>query len=192
MEEVEDCVFVLASHQIRIHFAKRSDFYLRVRSRPIIEDSDGVRFANYCLKYEGIEEDLAMAALDEETGNWANVDDFKWLRAMQSPNWSILPEEERVGDVDLTNSNSSTRRCGPRLIPIAAGTLAGVDLPPEGLISYLKMMMAMASGHAYLGDSDWDQKRSRPFSDSLRHIFNSNLFISVPFISWCLASVSGC
>ncbi|KAI9169994.1 hypothetical protein LWI28_020807 [Acer negundo] len=108
MEEVEDCVFVLASHQIRIHFAKRSDFYLRVRSRPIIEDSDGVRFANYCLKYEGIEEDLAMAALDEETGNWANVDDFKWLRAMQSPNWSILPEEERVGDVDLTNSNSST------------------------------------------------------------------------------------
>ncbi|KAK4841826.1 hypothetical protein QYF36_011090 [Acer negundo] len=84
------------------------------------------------------------------------------------------------------------RRCGPRLIPIAAGTLAGVDLPPEGLISYLKMMMAMASGHAYLGDSDWDQKRSRPFSDSLRHIFNSNLFISVPFISWCLASVSGC
>ncbi|TXG61490.1 hypothetical protein EZV62_012853 [Acer yangbiense] len=108
IEEVEDCVFVLASHQIQIHFARRSDFYLRLRSRPIIEDSDGVRFTNYCLKYEGIEEDLAVAMLDEETGNWANVDDFKWLRAMQSPNWSILPEEERVGDVDLTNSNSST------------------------------------------------------------------------------------
>ncbi|TXG56698.1 hypothetical protein EZV62_018011 [Acer yangbiense] len=75
-----------------------SDFYLRVRSRPIIEDSDGVQFVNYCLKYEGIEEDLVVAVLDKETGNWANVDDFKWLRAMQSPNWSILPEEERVGD----------------------------------------------------------------------------------------------
>ncbi|KAK2664432.1 hypothetical protein Ddye_003006 [Dipteronia dyeriana] len=109
MEEVEDCVFVLASHQIRIHFAKRSDFYLRVRSRPIIEDSDGVRFSNYCLKYEGIEEDLAMAGLDEETGNWASVDDFKWLRAVQSPNWSILPTEERVGDVDLVNSRSGVR-----------------------------------------------------------------------------------
>ncbi|KAH7550642.1 hypothetical protein JRO89_XS13G0237000 [Xanthoceras sorbifolium] len=101
MEEVEDCVFVLASHQIRIHFAKRSDFYLRVRSRPIIEDSDGLRFAPYCLKYEGIGKDLAAAGLDEETGNWANVDDFKWLRAVQSPNWSVLPEEERVGAVDL-------------------------------------------------------------------------------------------
>ncbi|KAK2653836.1 hypothetical protein Ddye_013692 [Dipteronia dyeriana] len=105
MEEVKDFVFVLASHQIWIHLAKRSDFYLRMRCRPIIEDSDGVRFANYCLKYEGIEEDLAVAGLDEETGNWANVDDFKWLRAVQSPNWSILPAEERVGDVDLANSS---------------------------------------------------------------------------------------
>ncbi|KAL5749267.1 hypothetical protein ACOSP7_023870 [Xanthoceras sorbifolium] len=107
MEEVEDCVFVLASHQIRIHFAKRGDFYLRVRSRPIIEDSDGLRFAPYCLKYEGIGKDLAAAGLDEETGNWANVDDFKWLRAVQSPNWSVLPEEERVGAVDLVDSGMS-------------------------------------------------------------------------------------
>ncbi|KAI9173554.1 hypothetical protein LWI28_003028 [Acer negundo] len=108
MEEVEDCVFVLASHQIQIHFTKRSDFYLRVRSRPIIEDSDGERFTNYCLKYEGIEEDLVVAVLDEEIGNWANVDDFKWLKVVQNPNWSILPKEERVGDVDFVNSNSST------------------------------------------------------------------------------------
>lgn len=101
IEDVESCVLVLASHQIRIHFAKRSDFYLRVRSRPIIEDSNGVRSAPYCLKYMGIETDLESAGLNEETGNWANVDDFKWLRAVQSPNWSLLPEEERIGIVDL-------------------------------------------------------------------------------------------
>ncbi|KAI9192399.1 hypothetical protein LWI28_022301 [Acer negundo] len=82
MEELEDCVFVLASHHVWIHFAKRSDFYLRLMSIPIMEDSDGVRFANYCFKYKRIEEDLAVAVLDEETGNWANMDDFKWLRAM--------------------------------------------------------------------------------------------------------------
>lgn len=105
IEEVEGCVFAMASHQIRIHAAKRSDFYLRVRSRPIIEDSNGVRFAPYCLSYQGIEEDLRCAGLDAETGNWANVDDFKWLRALQSPNWSILPENERVGIVDISNSN---------------------------------------------------------------------------------------
>ncbi|KAJ0049600.1 hypothetical protein Pint_16659 [Pistacia integerrima] len=103
IEEVEDCVLVLASHQIRIHFAKSCDFYLRVRSRPIIEDCNGIRFGPYCLKYEGIEEDLEAAGLSEETGNWGNVDDFKWLRAVQSPNWSVLPEDERLGTVELAD-----------------------------------------------------------------------------------------
>lgn len=104
IEEVEGCVFVIASHQIRIHGAKRSDFYLRVRSRPIVEDCIGVRFAPYCLSYRGIEGDLHGAGLDVETGNWANVDDFRWLRAVQSPNWSILPENERAEIVDISNS----------------------------------------------------------------------------------------
>ncbi|XP_065875945.1 tubulin-folding cofactor C [Euphorbia lathyris] len=101
IEEVENCVFVLASHQIRIHYAKGSDFYLRVRSRPIIEDCGGVRFAPYCLRYEGIEEDMREAGLGEETGNWSNVDDFKWLRAVQSPNWSVLENTERVGNIEI-------------------------------------------------------------------------------------------
>lgn len=103
IEDVEECVFVLASHQIRIHNAKSCDFYLRVRSRPIIEDSSEVRFAPYCLKYAGIEKDLGEANLSEETGNWANVDDFRWLRAVQSPNWSVLPENERIEMVDISN-----------------------------------------------------------------------------------------
>ncbi|KAK8606980.1 hypothetical protein V6N13_052731 [Hibiscus sabdariffa] len=106
IEDVEGCTFVLASHQIRIHLAKRCDFYLRVRSRPIIEDSNAVRFAPYCLDYEGIEMDLEKAGLSEETGNWENVDDFKWLRAVQSPNWCVLPENERVGKVRVADFES--------------------------------------------------------------------------------------
>ena len=27
---------------------------------------------------------------------WDQVDDFKWLKAEHSPNWSILPEEQRL------------------------------------------------------------------------------------------------
>lgn len=108
IEEVEGCVFVLASHQIRIHLAKSCDFYLRVRSRPIIEDSNVVRFAPYCLDYEGIEMDLEKAGLSEETGNWGNVDDFKWLRAVQSPNWCVLPENERVGKVRTEDIGSKS------------------------------------------------------------------------------------
>ncbi|TYG94975.1 hypothetical protein ES288_A11G230900v1 [Gossypium darwinii] len=117
IEEVESCVFVLASHQIRIHLAKSCDFYLRVRSRPIIEDSNVVRFAPYCLDYEGIEMDLEKAGLSEETGNWGSVDDFKWLRAVQSPNWCVLPENERVGKVRTEDigSKSEVSRAVPGL-----------------------------------------------------------------------------
>ncbi|KAJ1279523.1 hypothetical protein BS78_04G162700 [Paspalum vaginatum] len=105
IEDVEGCTFVMAAHQIRIHEARATDFYLRVRSRPIIEDCSGVRFAPHALHYEGIEEDLRESGLGEETGNWANVDDFKWLRAVQSPNWCFVPEEERLQAVDISEGH---------------------------------------------------------------------------------------
>ncbi|MED6118213.1 hypothetical protein PIB30_000842 [Stylosanthes scabra] len=53
IEDVEGCVFAMASHQIRIHGATRSDFYLRVRSRPIIEDSNGVRLRRTACAMKG-------------------------------------------------------------------------------------------------------------------------------------------
>lgn len=102
IEEVNGCLFMLASHQIRIHHARESDFYLRVRSRPIVEDCSGVRFAPYRLLYEGIDKDLSNSGLEEETRNWANVDDFLWLRAVQSPNWCVIPEEEFVDVRDIS------------------------------------------------------------------------------------------
>jgi len=34
-------------------------------------------------------------ALDQETEKWANVEDFNWLKLQRSPNWSIVPENER-------------------------------------------------------------------------------------------------
>ncbi|TQE14131.1 hypothetical protein C1H46_000050 [Malus baccata] len=50
-----------------------NDFYQRVRSRLIIEDSYGVRFTLYCLRYKGIEEELREASLDEETEKWRMI-----------------------------------------------------------------------------------------------------------------------
>ncbi|KAK8941443.1 Tubulin-folding cofactor C [Platanthera zijinensis] len=102
MEEVTGCLFMLSSHQIRIHQARNCDFYLRVRSRPIVEDCSGVRFAPYRLFYQGIDKDLSDSGLEEETGNWANVDDFRWLRALQSPNWSLISEEEFLDVQDVS------------------------------------------------------------------------------------------
>lgn len=35
---------------------------------------------------------------DEDPGpnQWDQVDDFKWLKAEPSPNWSIVPEDQRI------------------------------------------------------------------------------------------------
>jgi hypothetical protein len=34
--------------------------------------------------------------MDQKENHWDQVDDFKWLKAEHSPNWSILPEAERL------------------------------------------------------------------------------------------------
>ena len=33
---------------------------------------------------------------DSSENQWDQVDDFKWLKAGHSPNWSIMPEESVV------------------------------------------------------------------------------------------------
>lgn len=81
---------------MRIHAAHRSDFYLRVRSHPIIEHSAGLRFAPYAPAYPGAGADLAAEGLAEDGGMWQRVNDFGWLRATPSPHWAVLEEGERV------------------------------------------------------------------------------------------------
>lgn len=68
IKEVEGCVSVMVLHQINIHYAKGTNFYFRVWSRPIIEDCGGVRFAPYCLCYDVIDRVLKKCNLDEEIG----------------------------------------------------------------------------------------------------------------------------
>ncbi|KAB8293204.1 hypothetical protein EYC80_007544 [Monilinia laxa] len=85
---IEDSIIVVASRQVRMHECKNVDIYLHCASRPIIEDCSNVRFAP-------IPE--SQNVTDGSVKNqWDQVDDFKWLKVEHSPNWSILPEEERL------------------------------------------------------------------------------------------------
>lgn len=97
IEHADRSVFQLAVHQFRLHHTTGCDFYLRARSNPIIEDCTGLRFAPYSLQFDGIDVLLAEAGLSEvECGDkWSAIQDFKWLRQQQSPNWAVLPEAER-------------------------------------------------------------------------------------------------
>jgi len=86
---VENSVIVVASRQVRMHECKNVDIYLHCASRPIIEDCSNVRFSP-------IPENYVTASEEPIKNHWDQVDDFKWLKAEHSPNWSILPEEQRL------------------------------------------------------------------------------------------------
>eukprot|EP00741_Cyanophora_paradoxa_P021182 tig00021339_g20445.t1 len=96
IEGAERCSFSLMSRQIRIHDAKGCDFYVHVRSGPIIEHCSGLRFAPYNLSYPELPSQSREAGFEGVENRWAAVEDFRWLRTQQSPNWSVLPEGERV------------------------------------------------------------------------------------------------
>lgn len=85
----EGCTFMLASHQVRIHAARDCGFYLRLRSNPIIEDCSRLGFAPCPADLPLDPEQLAAAGLAEDTGLWAEVQDFLWLRSTPSPNWCV-------------------------------------------------------------------------------------------------------
>lgn len=82
----------VSTQQFRMHGAKDVDVYLHCASRPIIEDCEGVRFAP-------LPESMVSGEVEAARNMWDQIDDFKWLKAEQSPNWSILPEGERVAPV---------------------------------------------------------------------------------------------
>jgi len=92
-QNCENCIFMVASRQVRIHDSTSCDFYLHILSRPILEHCSGLRFSPYLLSYPSLQSHLEEAGLNRQDAkeNWKDVDDFRWLRQQQSPNWSILP-----------------------------------------------------------------------------------------------------
>ena len=113
--ECEDCVLHLGSRQLRIHTSSRVDFYAHVNSHPIIEQCEALRFAPACDKAKmpvdllaPYEAAFADAALHADSDQWSHVDDFNWLKDTQSPNWSVLPEEERQPPKDEASSSTSS------------------------------------------------------------------------------------
>jgi hypothetical protein len=102
---VEDSIIVVASRQVRMHDCKNVDIYLHCASRPIIEDCSNVRFSPIPECYVSQAFNIFIICTDnaqmttQETpvqNQWDRVDDFKWLKAEHSPNWSTLPDEEKL------------------------------------------------------------------------------------------------
>ena len=100
VDNADECTFMLAAVQARIHICTGCDFYLHIRTIPIIEDCSRVRTAPYAFAVDGKEALFSAAGLELDVNNWDNIKDFKWLHLDRpSPNWAVLPEAERVAPV---------------------------------------------------------------------------------------------
>ncbi|KAF2885065.1 hypothetical protein ILUMI_21120 [Ignelater luminosus] len=98
-ENCTNCKLVIACQQLRLHSSSDVHIYLHVTSRAIMEDCKRILIAPYNYKYDGMEDDFIKSGLDINTNNWTSIDDFNWLNTeIQSPNWNILKEIERVND----------------------------------------------------------------------------------------------
>jgi len=97
VDRCNDCVFVLACQQLRIHTTVDTSFYIHVTSKAIVEDCSRVAFAPYNLDYSGLDADYTTSGLDRSRNNWQYVDDFNFLATEAvSPNWRVLAEDERI------------------------------------------------------------------------------------------------
>jgi tubulin-specific chaperone C len=98
MHGLSGCTLHLCARQVRVHDAGNgTSFYVRTASGPIIEHSTDVAFAPYAFVYPGSDKVMEEAGFGgTDPGRWAEVEDFGWIKQMQSPNWKIIPEDERV------------------------------------------------------------------------------------------------
>ncbi|XP_072265907.1 tubulin-specific chaperone C [Pyxicephalus adspersus] len=97
VDNCHNCLFAFSCQQLRTHTTRDSRFYLHVTSRAIIEDCTGLLFAPFTWSYPEIMADYELSGLDRNRNNWEHVDDFNWLAMdVKSPNWGVIPEEERV------------------------------------------------------------------------------------------------
>ncbi|KAG6110704.1 hypothetical protein E4U31_005405 [Claviceps sp. LM219 group G6] len=114
---VTNSIIVVIARQVRIHECKNVDIYMHCTSHPIIEDCTGMRFAPIPECYT-INDDPG------KVNQWNQVDDFKWLKAGQSPNWTTLSSTEVLSDSVWT-----------KMVPGQPGKSVGEILHQVGILS---------------------------------------------------------
>src|SRR5271169_4946739 len=95
-----------------MHDSRNTSIYLSCLSRPIIENSSEIGFAEYPST---IGERVGIANVQEEWLVKELVEDFNWLRREHSPNWRVLEDKidgdtwnKILGLVDRDSPSAST------------------------------------------------------------------------------------
>jgi len=96
IDTCQDTCIAISCQQLRTHSTTNTDIYLHTTAKAIIEDCKGIRVAPYNWNYQSIDQDFTDSGLNRSVNNWDQIGDFNWLSVdKSSPNWSILPEQDR-------------------------------------------------------------------------------------------------
>ncbi|ETP12290.1 hypothetical protein F441_12297, partial [Phytophthora nicotianae CJ01A1] len=105
LENCNGCEFFVACRQLRVHLSTATTFHLRIPSHPIIEDCQQMQFGPYRIQFDGLEAQLERLGLSKDSGLWAKVNDFKWHKAQQSPNWNIRDPKQPLPKIPVKLEN---------------------------------------------------------------------------------------
>lgn len=109
-----NCRVYVACHQLRLKDCRDTDLFVWCASTPIIESCDGMRFGPYSC-WDGLLMSTAVSSgathatvaewvrcvgeITDTTSterNYANVDDFQWVRKTPSPHWRVMTAAEET------------------------------------------------------------------------------------------------
>lgn len=94
---LQDSVLVLSCQQFRMHDSRNVDVYLFCSSRPIIENCSDIRFAKLPENVFRVTNGADVTS-GQRVNMFNQVDDFKWLRAEASPNWTLMKDDRQIAE----------------------------------------------------------------------------------------------
>lgn len=94
VRDCEDCVFWLATQQLRTNNCKRCTFYLYSKTEPIIETSQELAFAPWAAYYPQCSSHFSKLGFNPNRNLWNAVFDF--TGKLDASHWRILPVQEVV------------------------------------------------------------------------------------------------
>ena len=97
ISDCKDCRIAVACQQLRIHNSDGLRCYVHLTSGGILENTTRCAFAPYNVVYPGLDCDFVEANLRRDANdNWQRIEDFDYVVShKRSPNWTIIPEDER-------------------------------------------------------------------------------------------------
>ncbi|RFU24570.1 hypothetical protein B7463_g11767, partial [Scytalidium lignicola] len=119
------------------------------------------------------------STLDNSTENhWDQVDDFKWLKAEHSPNWSILPEGKRLGENIFTD-----------VVPGGPGVGLDDILKKIGIGANLRILSSASKVGSRNTFSRNPQSKQRPcFNGASDHTATQEVLLADPLLRRSLSS----